>query len=377
MSTSGATGSAPPSPSEAAPAQALAATLPSPTPSRKRKLVFWLLAGMISVVCIEVPAGSTMFPFFTVWGLLVVWPLYLLHSVFLAALVFRLGKPNFWALYSAGMLYGMYEAYITKVIWTSFRPEGPFVTVAGIALFETLILVLFLHALLAFVIPLLLTEIALTNSNEVFHGLPQRVRNSLCVHPARWLCVLMAMFGLMQFVNSPSPMSSFLSGAGNSLVIGLAILWWRRTGGTAYSLRQLLPGPFGLKIFGLILLAWYVFWGFAIKPKSIPKIFPGQLTVWLIYAVLLWIFYRCLRLSRQTAPADPNEHGPIFTWKGFFLAGLVATFVTVAARFFLHALAGVQILCFFSFYVLAGAALFGLTIRYALSSRQPKLATAG
>ena len=50
-------------------------------PSRGRKLVFWLLIGMISVVFVEVPAGSTMFPFFTFWGMLVVLPLYLLTVV--------------------------------------------------------------------------------------------------------------------------------------------------------------------------------------------------------------------------------------------------------------------------------------------------------
>src|SRR5487761_2441455 len=94
-------------------------------PTRGRKCAFWLIAGMLSVVCVEVPAGSTMFPFFTIWGVLVVWPLYLLHSVFLAGVGFRCGQPRFWPLYSAGMLYGMYEAYITKVVWVSFRAEGP------------------------------------------------------------------------------------------------------------------------------------------------------------------------------------------------------------------------------------------------------------
>jgi hypothetical protein len=78
-------------------------------PSRRQKIAFWLIAGMLSVVCVEVPAGSTMFPFVTIWGVLVVWPLYLLHSVFLAGIVFRLGRPGFWPLYAAGMLYGMGE----------------------------------------------------------------------------------------------------------------------------------------------------------------------------------------------------------------------------------------------------------------------------
>jgi len=320
---------------------------------------------MLSVLCVEVPAGSTMFPFFTVWGFLVVWPLYLLHSVFLAGLVFRLGKPGFWPLYAAGMLYGLYEAYITKVVWTSFRPEGPFFTAGGIALFETIILVLFLHPLLAFVVPLLFTEVLLTSSNEVFLGLPQWSRRAIRAHPTAWAGALMVMFGLMQFVNSPSVMSSLLSGAGNGAVIGLAVLWWRRSGGAAYSLRELLPGPKGLKTFGCVLLAWYLFWGFVIKPKSIPPVFPGQMTVWILYAAFLWLLSRCLVRSRHALPAAVREPAVGFSWRSFLLCLALATAVTTAARLWLHPFVAVQMLVFFCFYMLAGLALLAGAVRYA------------
>jgi hypothetical protein len=336
----------------------------SRAPSRKRKIAFWLIAGMLSVVCVEVPAGSTMFPFFTLWGLLVVWPLYLLHSVFLAGVVFRLGRPSFWPLYAAGMLYGMYEAYITKVVWVSFRPEGPMFAAGGIALFETIILVLFLHPLLAFVIPLLFTEMLLTNSNEVFLGLPQWSRQSIRNHPMVWAGLLMAMFGLMQFVNSSSVLSSLASGLGNGVVVGLAVLWWRRSGGTAYSLRELLPGLRGLKIFGGVLLAWYIFWGILIKRESIPPILHGQLTVWILYTVLLWIFYRCLLRSRQGPPAV-NESAVAFSWRGFLYCFGVATAVTTAARYWLHGIVNVQMIVFFAFYTLVGLTLLGGAMLYA------------
>ncbi len=325
-------------------------------PSSGRKLAFWLIAGMLSVVCVEVPAGSTMFPFLTIWGVLVVWPLYLLHSVFLAGIVFRFGRPGFWPLYAAGMLYGMYEAYITKVVWVSFRPEGPFFEAGGIALFETIILVLFLHPLLAFVIPLLFTEILLTSSSEIFLRLPLRCRNSLRAHPMAWAVSLMAMFGLMQFVNSPSVLHSFFSGAGNGLLIALAVRWWRRTGGATFSLSELLPGARGLKVFGWLLFAWYLFWGIAIKPQSIPAILPGQLTVWILYAVLLWIFYRCLLRSRQEPPPT-KEQTLAFTWRGFWGCVGSATAVTTTARLLLYKFAVAQIVVFFSFYVIAGLAL--------------------
>lgn len=337
-------------------------------PSARRKLIFWLIAGMLSVVCVEVPAGSTMFPFFTIWGVLVVWPLYLLHSVFFAAIVFRFGKPGFWPLYAAGMLYGMYEAYITKVVWTSFRPQGPFFSIGGIAVFETIICVLFLHPLLAFVVPLFLAELFLTRSLEVFQGLPPSWRRSIDARPMWWAAGLMILFGLMQFVNSPAVMSSLLSGLGNGVVIGLVVFWWRRSGGAVYSLRELLPGSKGLKVFAIVLLCWYVFWGIAIKPKSIPAVFPAQLMVWLAYLVLLAIFIACLAHSRRLEGSGLVATGVAFRWTGFVWSVVIGTTVTVLARLLLHDFVVVQIAVFFTFYVVAGLLLLVGAARYGLAS---------
>jgi hypothetical protein len=262
----------------------------------------------------------------------------------------------------------MYEAYITKVLWISFRPEGPFLAVSGIALFETIILVLFLHPLLAFVVPMFFTEILCTSSSEIAQGLPARAQGFVRQHPARAIGLLMALLGLMQFVNSPSVLKSFLSGAGNSLVLGLALLWWRRTGGASFSLRELLPGPKGMRNFGILLLCFYLFWGFAIKPKSIPAVWPGQLTIWLIYAGLGWVFFRCLRRPAQTplpSPEAPVAPIPLYTfsWRGFVLACVLASVVTTIARLVLFPFVPVQIICMFTFFVVTGIALLaGLLI---------------
>ncbi len=334
------------------------------SPSKSRKVAFWILIGMFSVMFVEVPVGSTMFPFFTIWGMLVVLPLYLLHSVFLVAVVFRFGRPNFWTLYSAGTLYGMYEAYITKVLWTSFRPEGPVWSVGGIALIETIVLVLFLHPLLAFVVPMFFTEVLCTSSSEIAQGLPARVRASIGKHPVRWIGLLMAFLGLMQFINSPSVLQSFISGAGNCVVLGLALRWWRKSGGAAWSLRELLPGAKGLRIFGAVLLGWYVLAGFAINRQSIPGILHGQLTIWLIYAGLLLIFVRCLRASRPaslaSAEAGVSPGAPFrFSWRGFVLACALATGVTTLARLILFPFAVVQVVTMFTFFVVVGLLLLG------------------
>jgi hypothetical protein len=341
------------------------------TPSVGQKAAFWLLMGMISVVFVEVPAGSTMFPFFTGWGVLVVLPLYLLHTVFLAAIVFHFGRPRFWMLFAAGMLFGMYEAYITKVVWTSFIPTGPPLRLGGVAAFETLILVLFIHPVLAFIVPLFMTELMLTRSRELEEGLPPAVRTALHRHGRRWLLGLMAFLGLMQFVNSPSVRHSFLSGAGNCLVIALGVYWWRRSGGDRFTLRELLPSLKGTLRFEVALLVFYVFWGTAIKPESLPGVLDGQLTVWGLYAVLFVIFGAALRRSREEVPPPQTAPAAAFCWRHFVWACAVATAVTTAARGWLHPFAGVQTGVFFTAYAVVGIGLLVGTLRYA-AGRVPR-----
>jgi hypothetical protein len=203
------------------------------------------------------------------------------------------------------------------------------------------------------------TELLCTSSSEIAGGLPARAREVVRRHPARVIGLLMAFLGLMQFVNSPSVLRSFLSGAGNSLALGLALLWWRRTGGAAYSLRELLPGPKGLRLFGLALLIWYLFWGFAIKPKCIPPLWPGQVTIWLIYAGLIVVFLLCLRRSRNAPDPAPEMTPPPappfrFSWRGFVLACTLATGVTTLARLLLFPAVPLQMIFMLTFYVASG-----------------------
>lgn len=59
-----------------------------------------------------------MFPYFEALGILAIMPLYTLHILVLSYVVFNIGRPRFYTLLSAGIIFGMYEAYITKVLWS-------------------------------------------------------------------------------------------------------------------------------------------------------------------------------------------------------------------------------------------------------------------
>jgi len=117
-----------------------------------------------------------------------------------------------------------------------------------------------------------------------------------------------------------------------------------------------------------LLLIWYVFWGFAIKPKSIPGILHGQLAIWTLYAVLILVFIGSLRRSRHKPTMTIALFtGPPFgfSWRGFVLACVVATAVTTVSRLVFFRFAGLQVVVLFSFYVVAGLGLFAGSLIYA------------
>jgi len=74
--------------------------------------------------------------FFNAWGILVVFPLYTLHTLVLAFLFFRRKQISLPVLFLAGMLFGLYEAYITKVLWNPTWGDAH-IMVAGLAVVQT------------------------------------------------------------------------------------------------------------------------------------------------------------------------------------------------------------------------------------------------
>ncbi len=199
---------------------------------RKHQYLFWIILAAFSTFFAEVFSGSDMFPFFNAWGILVVVPLYGLHIILLGSLVYRADKPRFSSLIFAGMLFGLYEAYLTKVLWAP--PWGDPVIIAGFAPVETIVLVLWWHAWFSFIIPLLVAEKLLTGSTSLGHSLPGKIGKFF----NSWggLAVVMAFGGLFQSINSPDVGASLLSGISTTAVlVGLVLLWKRITKDISYS----------------------------------------------------------------------------------------------------------------------------------------------
>jgi hypothetical protein len=316
------------------------------------RLGFGLLLGMFSTLFAEVLAGSDPFPLFHAWGLAVVWPLYLLHILLLAGLLFQLGRPRWPALYLAGVVFGLYEAYLTKQLWA---PDwgAALITTGGVAVVETVVLAMFWHPLFAFILPLLVAEAVLTDSRHLLAALPGWARQLLAPVRAHLALPLAAVLcGLVHSSNSPGWAPGLASLLTNALLaVGAAVLWRRACRGHRYSLEELLPRGWELGWLALLLGGMYLLLGVAIRPEALPGAGP-QLIIIALYAATIALAAINLCRGQPPAPGVP----PLPRWTAGRWLGLVvvAVLTSTAAKLLLGTGTGVLLLIGWVCYTLAG-----------------------
>ena len=294
---------------------------------RRVKLLFWLLLGALSVILAEVVSFASPFPFFDFWALVVVCPLYTLHVLVLAGIIFRQRRVTLPTLFLAGAIFGMYEAYMTKVLWNPTWGEYTW-SAGGVYVIQAAILILFWHPWMAFILPLVIAEGSFTTSDETLQALPGRLQKMLrSPSRVRWMAMIFALCcGLTQGVNSPSVGVSLLSGAAAGVVFwGLALLWQRVSRERAYALRDLLPAGGEILALGLLLLAGYGVLGAILRPEALPRETGPHLTVWGMYLLLFVLLAANLR--KAPVLPSPDIHADIqfhaFTWQEAALFWLV------------------------------------------------------
>jgi hypothetical protein len=283
---------------------------------KKHQWLFWLILAAISTFFAEVFSGSDMFPYFSAWGLLVVVPLYGLHIILLASLVHRADKPRFPSLVFAGMVFGLYEAYLTKVLWAP--PWGNPVIIAEFAPVETLVLVTWWHCWFSFIIPLLVAEKLFTNSTSLGNCLPGKLGDFL----NSWggLAAVMVFGGLFQSINSPSPGHSLLSGISTTgVLVGLTVLWKWVTKDQDYTMKDLLPNRNQFKRLLIPVGIMYLVMGILVRPEAYPGLV-GHLAIWILYGISFYLFFRS-----QKGVAPEEEEREVESWptqKWLLLAGI-------------------------------------------------------
>ncbi|NIA25406.1 MAG: hypothetical protein GWP04_07525 [Gammaproteobacteria bacterium] len=261
-------------------------------PRLRTKLAFWLLLGMLSTALAEVTVASQVAPFFTVAGLLIAFPVYSLHILVLGHLVAVRNKPTVSLVWTAGILFGFYEFLITKVLWNPPWTTDPF-RIAGVAIPELLVIGLFYHAFMAFLMPLWIGERSLTNSRSI--PLPKRLAR-IFSGKGRW--VAPALFGLVAGATAQERVG--LSIASFALAAA-GVLWWRRRGHTRWALIELLPDRREFRWLAGVLGICYLMATVAIRPEKLPGLL-GWFSMLVLYAAVIFLFIRLERRQRE----DPD-----------------------------------------------------------------------
>lgn len=276
------------------------------------KLLFWILLGALSVFFAEIVSGSSSYAFFTAWGLLAVLPLYGLHTLFLAWLVFRpRRRVTLPALFLAGAMFGLYEAYITKVLWDpTWGSHG--LSLGGLYLTQTAVLVLYWHPLMAFIAPIVVGETLFTSSRESLSALPKWLTGTQGEASGRmWRVAVFGVFcGISKALNAQSPLEGLFSAASAVAVLfGLSFLW-KRTGWSVARFRDLLPTGRQAVVIGALLVFLYLVMGAGIRPEALPRTLGPHLSVWVLYLLLFGLFLRVTRQRRgsdESAPELPPQ----------------------------------------------------------------------
>jgi hypothetical protein len=275
-------------------------------PRLRSKLLFWLLLTAISGLLVEVGTTSSPLLFFTFWGLLVTCPLYGLHVLVLAYIAFLSPRIRLPLLFVCGAILGLYEAYITKVLWapTWGPPNGA--TFAGVHLFQTAILLLMAHPFLAFVIPLAVAELFFTSSAEIAGGMPGPIGAVLTTPRGRLYASsgLACFLGAYHALTPGGPVIGGLGAFANTLVVALiAIAWRRQRRNSAPTLRQLLPDRRQFAVLALLLCLFYAV-ALRLRPEALPHTLPPHAAILCLYVALITLLWLNIRAGKTLGPPD-------------------------------------------------------------------------
>lgn len=249
-----------------------------------KKLWSILLLGALSMLFAEVFSGASTLWFIDGWGLLLAYPLYLAHAIFFLNVAFLWKKTSPRQLYFFGMLFGLYEALITKVLWFGYpNATGPTVGYFfGVAWGEFLTLVLFYHPIMSFIIPVFVYELL---SGDVLPGHERFLQKNWRTY---FLIILLVVMGAsFQSNGSKYDVVRSVGSMGGSLLIVL-VLHLLSKGKNLQSLVLGKKAFLGVLVYLLIL---YGTTTLVIFPERLPTQILSYLLIFLWYLVavgLLW-----------------------------------------------------------------------------------------
>ncbi len=262
------------------------------------------LFGFLSMIFAEVFSGASPLWFLGIWGWFVTLPLYWAHALLLLNLAMKYERTSLTQLYLWGVIFGLYEGWMTKVIWAGYMGDIPaFGIFLGFAVGEFFVIALFWHALFSFIIPILVFQIIVQATNKGEAGsihtshlrvISRRKRNYVILG----IIIITGSLFLMMGLNADS-FSILIAGIINLayiVLLGWLVTSWNRK---PLDLESLRLGKTGLSITIIYLFALYLFTFFSLFPERIPALGTILLTI-AFYGFVITLIFVSPRDNRKT-----------------------------------------------------------------------------
>ncbi len=268
-----------------------------------------LLAGLVVLICAEVFSGASLqIGLWNPWTLLMTYWLYFAHFFFFTTLAVRTGRTSFWSLYLWGVLFGLYESWITKVIWYGYSGDGKLAigSIGPYGLSE-MSMVLIFHPMMAFIFPLAVTCLLCPPLRRLFPDLAWFTGRSKGARSVQGYLILS--FAPVMAMNSGGPVNL---AANLAVAIVVLVLMSRLARPALDSLdgRAIVVfGRWGFAGLCAYLIWLYGFTYFFLRPEGLPSAAVQLLTL-VFYAVAiagLWLHRRREPLDNHAAQVEKRE----------------------------------------------------------------------
>lgn len=268
-----------------------------------------MLITTLSIALAEVSIASSpwglVFP--PAWLLLV--PVYGAQPLLVAVIVLRHGRrPTLTALWCAGVVMGLYEFYITQVLWTPPWVDPPYVTLIDPTTF--VVVSMFWHPFVATILPIVLAEQIMAREPRLAGLFPRRIR--AFGRRGRWVALVFLAVVSGGMYGQVLPAWTAIALGVSALVVWGVVVWARRAGPVEDFAAEALPNRAGVRWIVAILV---VFFGIFIVVANTSEPVSGarQLAAVVCYAFFVLLAWRNLR-HRRVAPTTRLAALPVGVW---------------------------------------------------------------
>lgn len=283
----------------------------------------YLLLGVLSIVYAEVLSGSSTMWFIDLWSVFTTLPIYLVHIILLLIIAIRFKKMSLPALYLFGVIFGLYESFITKVLWAGYMNGdglglGSFL---GVGIIEFPILVFWWHPVYSFILPILTYQL-ITGDVIVEHS------NVLSKSIPKTIILIVAFFASGAFIaqgNGYNYLSANISLIGSIFIL---IILSRMVLKDKLDYKSL--GEGNIYAWSIVIVIIYILSFIFILPERIPHEVVPYVTIIVAYIIAIIFIALTNKTEITIMQLDDNKHYGIKDLVILFFTVLIATNIMIS-----------------------------------------------